>query len=199
LAVARSSARSSASRSQEIFTVAIAEAERRLPPMLRHAAGAPDDLDAAPERNGRSTVRTSPADSWLTICEHERSAAFASLVTWTSRTRLVGSARRLLSPADADVGRGQERIVVAMGDRATRAPSGEAAASSVAICACSAPHARRSASADAGRLDDGSNRQRRDAGVSLPFQASDRARAAALMVVPECSHGVRVIASGVDQ
>ena len=96
--------------------MAIAEAERRLPPMLRHAAGAPDDLDAAPERNGRSTVRTSPADSWLTICEHERSAAFASLVTWTSRTRLVGSARRLLSPADAEVGRPGDRIVVTTGE-----------------------------------------------------------------------------------
>jgi hypothetical protein len=54
--------------------------------------------------------------------------------------------------------------------------------------------ARRSASAGAAQLDDRTIVSARDAALLLPFQASARSRAAALLVVLECSHGMRVIA-----
>ena len=87
---------------------------------------------AAAVRDVRSRPDRAPAAdrASLTLCAALRargSPLFASLLR-TSRSRLVGSSRRLQCPADAEVRRGQNRIVVAKGDRgpcSVRRSSGE--------------------------------------------------------------------------
>jgi hypothetical protein len=96
-------------------------------------------------------------------CAREAGASEAAppLSQRTSRSRLVGSARLLHPSGVAEVGRGQDRVVAATGDRSWCSANREAAASAEAT-SCLPCLVRRGAQqrAPAAALDDRRNRQR---------------------------------------
>jgi hypothetical protein len=151
-----------------------AQPQRRAPlePAAPRDDRIPQERSSRPPRSGQSLRRRNASSGWTTTScnadsqqaspgvEAEAGPIESAAPAGRRGTVSRGSARLLHPSGVAEVGQGQERVVVARGDRGWCCANPEAAASAEATCASPAPSARHSASAPAARLTERSNRQR---------------------------------------